>query len=247
MVDRLNRSVHVAPDAAEAAAAVAERLVRLSDGARARRGSFGVAVSGGRTPEALFRELAGRADGPTLWPDWQLFCVDERLVPPDDPRSNLGLARRLWLAPAGFPEENVHPIPTDVPPEEAARRYEATLRTFFGRSGRSTFDAVVLGVGVDGHTASLFPGAPTLDARDRWVVAEPRPAQPPEVPRITLTLEALGHARTAIFLVCGTEKREVLARLLPGTPAPRSDLPAARVAPSESVEWFVDRDAAGQP
>lgn len=245
MVERVNRTVRVLPDATAAGRAVAERLIALSDAPRAPGRDFLVAISGGRTPEPMFRALAGRADGSRRWPVWQLFWCDERLVPPDDPRSNFGVVRRLWIDPAGFPPGHVHPVGTGTSAEEAARRYEGALRAFFERADAATFDAVVLGVGPDGHTASLFPGAASLDVTDRWVVAEPRPTQPPDVPRVTLTLEAIARARTAIFLVCGPDKRAALSRLLvPPDRTPGAEaLPAARVTARESVEWFLDRDA----
>jgi 6-phosphogluconolactonase len=205
-----------------------------------------VAVSGGRTPEPVFEQLAARAGEFDRWRNSDVFWCDERLVPPSDLRSNFGLARRLWLTPAGVPRENVHPVPSSLPLEDAAREYEADLRGRFDRTAAPTFDAVLLGVGPDGHTASLFPGAPALDVRDRWAAGEPRPAQPPLVPRVTLTLEGLRHGRVAIFLVCGAEKRAVLARLLGRSTGEteRAKLPAARVSAVDAVEWFLDRDAA---
>lgn len=236
--------VRVFHDPPSAALAAAERIVRVSDAAVRQRGRFAIAVSGGRTPEPLFRALARVPDGPQRWPSWQLFCCDERCVPPDDDRSNLGLARRRWLEPADFPPGNVHPVDTSLPAEEAARRYDAQLRAFFRAMTEATFDVVVLGIGPDGHTASLFPGSSTLEVADRWAVAEPNPALPPRVARVTLTLEALGRARTAVFLVCGSDKRAVVATLLARTGPGSLPLPAARVRPSETTEWFLDREAA---
>ncbi len=238
-------TVRVLDDAETAAIAAAERLRELARVALQRRSRFTLAVSGGRTPEPMFRALASGPAGLESWSSWQLFWCDERLVPPEDPRSNFGLARRLWLAPAGFPAENARPIRTDLPAGPAADAYDAVLRSFFGAASSPTFDAVVLGLGPDGHTASLFPGSPSLDVTDRSVVAEPNPGQPPFVPRVTLTLEALGRARTALFLVTGADKRGPLARILgrAGT-SPDVTLPAARVRALESVEWFLDRGAA---
>jgi 6-phosphogluconolactonase len=244
VVEPLRTDLWVHPDAETAARAAAHRLLGLGERAAAARGRFSVAVSGGRSPEPMFRELASAAS-PDRWGSWEVFWCDERLVPPADPRSNVGLARRLWLGPGSVPEARVHPIPTSGTAAGAARTYEGELRRFFGDAPAPAWDAVVLGVGPDGHTASLFPGSSTLGVRDRWVVAEPHPGQPPAVPRVSLTLDALSHARVAIFLVCGAEKRPILSRLLgSGTgPRPKSELPAARVRAVESVEWFVDRDA----
>lgn len=242
----MTRVVHVLPDAESAATAVVDRLFGLASRVGEQERPFALAISGGRTPEPMFRALAIREGGPKDWSRWQLFWCDERLVPGSDPRSNFGLAQRLWLGPAHFPPRNIHPIETGVPVDEAARRYETTVRGYFGAGDAPTFDAVVLGVGPDGHTASLFPGASALEVVDRWVVPEPRPSQPPAVPRVTLTLEGIGRARTAIFLVGGADKRPVLAEILgaaDGT-ATGPKLPAARVRAQDAVEWFVDSAAA---
>jgi len=245
VVEPLSPRLRIFPTAIAAAEAAAQRVRELAASSRAHRGEFALAVSGGRTPEPMFTALASEGSGPGSWERWQLFWCDERLVAPDDPRSNFGLARRLWLRPGHFPPAQAHPVPTTGPAEEMAADYDQLLRK--GRDGtvRHALDVVVLGVGPDGHTASLFPGSPTLACQDRWAVAEPRPTLPPHVPRVTLTLEALHHARVAIFLVCGADKREAVRRTLRATAeGAGAVLPAARVAPSESNEWFVDRDAA---
>jgi 6-phosphogluconolactonase len=241
VVERLTRVVRIHSGPEAAARAVADRLLELADTATARRGRFVLAVSGGRTPEPLFRALAELTDGPRRWPSWQLFLCDERVVPPEDPRSNYGLVRRLWLEPAGFPAANVHPIETSVPADEGAGRYERTLREFFPASEPATFDAVVLGIGPDGHTASLFPGASCLGEGGRWAAAEWSPSMAPHVPRVTLTLEGLGHARRAIFLVTGSDKRPAMGQILSRSGG--AELPAAKVDALESVEWHLDRDA----
>lgn len=245
MVEPLNPVVRVHADPASAARAVAERLVALASDRRARGERFRLAVSGGRTPEPMFRALASSPGGSERWRDWDVFWCDERLVPATDPRSNFGMARRLWLGPAEVPSANVHPVDTSRSLEAAAQGYETELRAFFGAGPATTFEAVVLGVGPDGHTASLFPGAASLRARGRWVVGEPRPRQPPRVPRVTLTLAGLAPARHALFLACGSEKRAVLARILDRPPAGgrAAALPAGRVRGVDSTEWYLDRDA----
>jgi 6-phosphogluconolactonase len=249
VVDALEPVVRVHADPVSAARAAAERLAALASDRRARGERFRLAVSGGRTPEPMFRALADPPGGPERWRDWDVFWCDERLVPPTDPRSNFGLARRLWLGPAGVPTGNVHPVDTTLSLEAAAQDYETALRAFFGGAPATTFDVVVLGVGPDGHTASLFPGAASLRARERWVAGEPRPRQPPRVPRVTLTLAGLALARHALFLACGAEKRPVLAKLLDRTSAgPRAPaLPAGRVRGVETTEWYLDRDATPFP
>jgi 6-phosphogluconolactonase len=141
------------------------------------------------------------------------------------------------------PPGNIHPIPTTSgSPEEAARLYETELRRFYGSerlvAGRPLFDVTLMGVGTDGHTASLFPGRAELDERERWVVAVPEAALEPFVPRVTLTLPALASTREMLFLVSGHGKREVLGRMLSG-----ADLPATRAYSEGNVAWLVDRDA----
>ena len=244
----MNERVVVHPDAEAGGSSVAERLGALAQRARRERGRFVLGVSGGESPETLFRALAQGIAGTTG--DWWLFWCDERLVPGSDPRSNFGLARRLWLAPVGFPPDHAFPVPTSGPVEASARHYDAQIRAFFGTegppgAGPPTFDVLVLGVGPDGHTASLFPGAPSLRVKDRWAVAEPAPARPPLVPRVTLTLAAIGDARTVLFLAWGSTKRRVLEGILsdPGRGGPLGEAPAALVRPRGSIEWHVDRAA----
>src|SRR5262249_37517711 len=151
---------------------------------------------------------------------------------------------RLFLDRAPAPAANVHAVPTDAADaDEAARRYEAELRAFYGADrldpGRPLFDVVLMGVGNDGHTASLFPGHPQLDEINRWVVGVPQAGQEPFVPRVTLTFPALASTRDMLFLVTGDGKRAVMARLLAG-----ADLPAARAHCDGDLVWLVDRDAA---
>jgi 6-phosphogluconolactonase len=245
----MNEAVLVHADAADGGRAVAARLAEIARRAVHERGRFALAVSGGESPEPLFRELAARAAGVGADEPWWLFWCDERIVRTDDPRSNYGLARRLWLDPAGFPRENVHAVRTDLAAEASAGAYESELRSAFPGRGPSgagaTLDVVVLGIGPDGHTASLFPGRPSLAARDRWVVAEAAPGLAPPVPRVTMTLEGLGHARIAVFLAWGAGKRPILAKILADVHrgGPEGSVPAARVRPLEAIEWHVDADA----
>lgn len=236
-------------DAEAGGRAVAERIFELAAAAVRARGGFTIAVSGGRSPETMFRAFAARRAGAADGEPWTVLWCDERMVPPDDLRSNFGLARRLWLAPARVPAERILPVPTGLPAGEAADLYDGLLRERFAAGPPSSrprqgFDVAVLGLGPDGHTASLFPGRPSLAVVDRWSVAETSPTQEPRVPRVTLTLEAIRHARHAIFLVWGAEKRPVLSSLFSddGSVGAR-DLPAARVRAQDSVEWHVDRSA----
>jgi 6-phosphogluconolactonase len=205
---------------------------------------FRVALSGGSTPQTLFGRLASdEFRGRFPWPRVSWYWGDERFVPHDDPASNYRMAREAMLARAPVPPENVHPIPSDGTPEDAARRYERTLQQAYGAAildpARPLFDIMLLGLGADGHTASLLPGDPVLDERRRWVavVAQGRP----EV-RITLTYPAIESSRRVAFLVAGKDKASILRTIRTGN----RELPAARVRPLGDLIWFVDRAAAGE-
>ncbi len=246
MVEPLTGAVRVHPDARSAYRALADRLVELARAPTPGRPRFSLALSGGSTPERLFRLLAADYARRVGWREIEIGFADERAVAPDDARSNFALARRALLAPLDVPAERIHRIPGELRPTgAAARAYEGALRALFA-DGRGTFDAVLLGMGPDGHTASLFPGASTLREVARWVRVEPAPALEPKVPRITLTLPALAAARCVLFLVLGAEKRPALTDVLrdPRRGTPEATLPAARVRARESVEWFVDSEAA---
>jgi 6-phosphogluconolactonase len=174
------------------------------------------------------------------WDRVHWFFGDERFVPHDHPDSNYRMAREAMLDAAPVPAANVHPIPTAGQPAQAAQRYENELQDFYGAATldpqRPLFDMVLLGLGEDGHTASLFPGTPALRERDRWVVDV---RSPKAEPRITLTYPALESTRASAFLVAGANKRAVLARVWRG-----EDLPAARLQGRVAPDWFIDRAAA---
>ncbi|MBX6323200.1 MAG: 6-phosphogluconolactonase, partial [Rhodospirillaceae bacterium] len=173
-----------------------------------------VAISGGGTPRLLFQRLGTRPLVSRFpWPAVHWFWVDERLVPPDDPDSNFGLARRTFLRRARVPADHLHPVRTEgITPEQAAHLYEADLKAFYGNAkldpARPLFAAVLLGLGEDGHTASLVPGHDAMAERDRWAVpvigARPQP-------RVTLTVPVLASTRHAAVLVSGAGKRAALA------------------------------------
>jgi 6-phosphogluconolactonase len=210
--------------------------------ASAAKGPFRVALSGGSTPKALYGLLASdefRDRFPWRRVFW--FWGDERFVPYDHPESNYRMAREAMLLKAPVPPENIFPMPTDGDPEEAARRYDRILQEAHGTPAldplRPLFDIVLLGMGPDGHTASLLPGDKLLDERERWVgaVAHGRP----EI-RITLTYPAIESSRHVAFLVEGAAKAATLGAIRAGG----SQLPAARVRPRGEMIWFADRAAA---
>jgi 6-phosphogluconolactonase len=218
----------------------ADWIVGLARGSGPR---FSVCLAGGATPRRLYELLAAvprREQFP--WNDAHWFWGDERFVPPAHPRSNFRMAREALFARVPVPPANIHAIPTqDVSLEAAAARYEAELRHFYDVRPASEdhylFDLVLLGLGEDGHVASLFPGTAATDERVRWVA--PAVAAGGE-PRVTLTWPALANSRHVAFLVTGDRKRAALARAWAGDRA----LPAARLDPAGDVHWFVDQAAA---
>jgi 6-phosphogluconolactonase len=228
------------PDAATLAQTAAERLIaRL----KANNGRAAVCLTGGSSPERLYRLLASEPYRSRIpWRRVHWFMGDERFVPPEDLRNNMTLARRLFLDVCA-PPENVHPIPVQAgTTRDAARRYEIALQTFYG-SGRldpirPLFDLVLMGLGPDGHTASLFPGDATLNEHTRWVVGVSHANVAPLVPRVTLTLPTLASCREMLFEVSGSDKRAILAQILNN-----ENLPAARARSLGDTVWLVDAAA----
>jgi 6-phosphogluconolactonase len=224
----------------EAARAIADRIVaRVS-----RTGAFAVSLAGGRTPIALYAHLAAQHRDVIPWERVHFFWSDERYVPPDDPASNYRLFRTELLSRVPVPQANVHPMPTDLPEiGDAAAAYESLLRESHGPGG-PLFDLAILGLGVDGHTASLFPGSPALLEIRRWVVPVLAPVPPAR--RLTLTLPALNLAREIFFLVAGAEKAPALANAFRADFSPE-DCPAAGVRPAGGrTIWWVDDAAAAR-
>ena len=205
-----------------------------------------IALTGGSSPEGLYRLLAQEPYRSRVpWERVHWFIGDDRFVPPDNPLSNMGMAQRLFLDPVKVPAANIHAIATMADsPQTAARLYESELKSFYGAErfdpGRPLFDLVLMGLGSDGHTASLFPGAPALAEKERWVVGVDKAHLAPFVPRVTLTFPALASTREMLFLVSGEDKRDILARVLAG-----EDLPAARAHSDGELVWLVDRAASG--
>jgi 6-phosphogluconolactonase len=229
-------------DADEMATATGEWLCGL---ARSTDRTFAVCLSGGSTPRRLYERLAGPALAPKFpWRRVHWFWGDERFVPRDHPDSNYRMVSEALLARAPVPAANIHPVPVDgLSPQRAAVAYEAELKRFYGADrldpARPLFDVTLLGLGEDGHTASLFPGHAALREQRRWVVAVVG-ATPPA--RITLTYPVLDSSRDVVFLVVSDAKRDILARARAGDPA----LPAARIHPVGQLHWFVDHAAAGR-
>lgn len=239
------RSLEVFSDGDALARAEAERIVAQATAAIASRGRFSIALSGGSTPKALYALLATPEFGSRIdWSRVHIFWGDERCVPPDHPASNFRMTREVLLDRVAVPKDNVHRIAGEADPDAAARAYEQTLRVFFdiqdGRPQR-TFDLVLLGMGEDGHTASLFPGTPAVDEDRRWVVPN---RGPHDMWRITLTRLVLDAADSITFLVAGAAKADRLHDVL--EEPPRSPpLPAQLIHPTHgALTWMVDAAAA---
>ncbi len=226
--------------------AAATELTALARAAIAERGSFHVALSGGSTPRRLFERLAAAGPGALPWADVHLWWGDERTVPPDHADSNYAMARRALIEPLGLADARIHRIAGEDPdPVVAALAYERALVAALGAP--PVFDLVLLGMGPDGHTASLFPGSPAVDGRidqSKWVVANPvrSPLVHGEATRITLTAPAINAARHVRFLVTGADKAAVLAQVLEGAHDPER-YPSQLIAPAE-LAWLVDTAAA---
>jgi 6-phosphogluconolactonase len=244
--------VEIAADSAALAHAATGHFVGLAEAAIAARGRFLVALSGGSPPRAAYALLATPGCAARVrWAQVHIFWADERCVPPDSPDSNYRLARETLLDRVPIPAGHVHRLAGERPPAEAAARYERTLRDVFVPPGEGDadrdlppprFDLIVLGLGADGHTASLFPGTLALRERQRWVVANY--VEKLQAWRLTLTLPVLNAAANVIFLVSGKEKAERLKHVLEDPLRPEVP-PAAMVNPSAgNLLWLVDAAAA---
>jgi len=209
----------------------------LETALRGGRTEAAVAVSGGSTPKLMFGHLA-RTD--LNWSKIHLFWVDERGVPPTHQDSNYRMTEEYLIRPANIPPRNVHRIPAELAPDVAARQYATELREFFSVEPGDLphFDLVHLGIGPDGHTASLFPGDRALEETARWVVGVPKANVAPFVPRVTLTLPTLASCREIMFEVAGADKRAILTRLFAA-----ENLPANRARSTGETVWLVDRAA----
>jgi 6-phosphogluconolactonase len=233
------RLIEVA-DAADLADVAAVRLLaRMATNP----GRIAICLTGGSSPKQLYELLATEDYRSKIpWERVHWFIGDERFVPENDQRNNMAVARRIFLDRCA-PSANIHPIPTDAAtPDEAAARYEHELQSFNGVDRLDPnwplFDLVLMGVGPDGHTASLFPDYPALLETERWVVGVPQAHVEPFVPRVTLTLPALASCREMLFEVSGPGKRAILTRVLAG-----EHLPANRARSNGETVWLVDKAA----
>ena len=240
MVTPSTRKIIPVDDPTALAKRAADRLVaKLS----ANSGRIAICLTGGSSPRQLYALLATEAYRSKIpWDRVHWFMGDERFVPASDPLSNMGAARRIFLDQCA-PAANIHPIPTDATePDAGAERYADELKSFYGADqfdpARPLFDVVLMGVGADGHTASLFPNYPALEETARWVVGVPKANVEPFVPRVTLTLPALNSSRDMLFEVAGPDKRAILTRVFGS-----ESLPASRARSSGETVWLVDQAA----
>jgi 6-phosphogluconolactonase len=226
------------------ARAAVTRILNSASEAIAQRGRFSISLAGGSTPRMAYELLAQQADSSKVrWSRVYAFFGDERCVPPDHPESNYRMARLAFLDDAPIPNENIYRMHGELRPATAAKIYNSILRGFFGEGDSTkTFDLLLLGLGTDGHTASMFPGTEALTEQDYWVIPNYVPGL--DSWRLTLTYPCLNMAHEVVFMVSGAGKAEILRRVLrpePGEPF----LPAQGIAPQNGrLLWMVDKAAA---
>ena len=217
-------------------------LIEISQASVAEKGKFTVALSGGRTPTDLYHKLFA-SKNPIPWDKTHIFLADERFIPPDDKASNYRMINEHLLARIPIPKQNVHPILTEgITIEGSAKKYEADIRTFFeiGANDIPVFDLIMLGIGADGHTASLFPGTVSLEEAKRLAIPDIADSSPAE--RISLTLGVINNAKNICFLITGKSKAAVLKEIIEDKD---STLPAAQVQPARGTVFFLmDQGAA---
>ena len=233
------RDLHIFAESTAAHDFLVRQWDNVAKRAIANRGRFTVALSGGKTPSDFFRRLAVKDDLP--WENTHIFQVDERFVSSTDKESNMFLIRETLTSGAPIPSENIHPLTTEgITLEESATEYEEELRRFFHNENLPRFDLILLGIGDNGHSASLFPGSPSLHERHRLVVSVVAKVTPRK--RISLTLPVINNARSAVFLVTGGRKAPVMREILEDNDP---SLPAAQVRPAKgSLVFVLDNRAA---
>lgn len=235
----MGKIVEVLPDRAALIARSLKVILDKIHSAIQDRGQCTIALSGGSTPKALYEAIANQN---LPWEKIHVFWGDERYVPADHPDSNQGMARRAWLDKVNIPAANIHPMPTEAgDPSADAQKHSSELQEFFKVSAGEfpVFDIVLLGMGDDGHTASLFPHTDALQVRDRLVTVGNKDGQP----RITFTVPLINQARHVIFIVAGADKQPALAQVF----APEADemtYPSRLIQPSGELWWLLDESAA---
>ncbi len=245
MAESRSPDVRVFPDLHKASQALAEGLVEATRDMLAVKGRFTLALSGGKTPRYLYTFLARECLNEISWERVHLFWSDERCVPQDSEDSNFAMAYKALISEVPLPSQNIHRIPAEImPPKKAAETYERMLQEYFEPEEEDSFlfDAVILGAGEDGHTASLFPGSSALVEKSRWVLAVNAPPSFSPQKRITLTLPLINRSRSIFFLASGAKKREVVREILKQQETARRLYPAAMIRPLGNVAWYIDRE-----
>ena len=245
MTEDLNDQIQILSDLETISHQAASLFVKAARNAIDRKMRFVAAISGGSTPTRLYT-LLGSAEysSPVDWQRVHFFWVDERCVPKDHEESNFKTAFDTLLSKITIPGENIHRIRGEEDPDKAAIDYEENVRKFFGILGLPMFDLVILGMGEDGHTASLFPGSKSLEEKGRLVV--PVYLEKPKINRITLTLPVLNHAAQIFFLVSGRSKATVLFEIL-GDGHKKDQYPAGLIRPAQGrLLWLIDQEASGK-
>jgi 6-phosphogluconolactonase len=234
-------TIQVVADGAAVAATAAERIIHLADAAIASRKMFSIALSGGNTPKGLFQLLASPAYARRVnWKSWEIYFSDERCVGPDDPQSNFRMAREALLEHVPVDQQKIHRMVGEIDPQEAAKQYGQLLKEKFSDGG---LDVILLGMGDDGHTASLFPGSAALNETQHRCVANFVPKL--NTWRITMTAPFINRAAEVIVLVEGAAKAVRVAEVLEGPRDPQR-LPIQLIDPNPGrLLWITDRAAAG--
>jgi 6-phosphogluconolactonase len=245
MGESIKPEVHAFDTLWDASRALAQKITKTARIAVEEHRRLTMALSGGKTPELLYSLLASEYAGKMEWNSIHLFWGDERYVPQDHPDSNFRMAHHAWISKVPILPENIHRIQTEMEtPEKAAESYERTLVEFFRASEEmpdTTFDIMLLGIGTDGHTASLFPGSPALSEKKRWVVSADTPPYVFPKKRITLTLPLINISREVIFIAFGEEKKNVIKMILEEPEKAVKIYPAAMVRARERLLWYVDK------
>jgi 6-phosphogluconolactonase len=233
-----SRQVHILPNLPELIEAATARTLDIIQQAIALRGIATIALSGGSTPKPLYQAIA---QSNLDWTKLHIFWGDERYVPSDHPDSNENMARQAWLDQVPLPPNNIHAVPTHFPePTDSAQQYEAKLQSVFGTSEGNlpAFDLILLGIGDDGHTASLFPHTPALGVRDRLITVGEKSGQP----RITFTYPLINNAHNVLFLLAGASKQPALKQIFSPV-ADANQYPAHAIRPQGNLIWMMDQSA----
>ena len=253
MLESDRPEIRIFPDLEQASEALAKEIAFLSKDILRHHSSFTLALSGGKTPDRLYQIFGERYAGFFDWSGVHLFFSDERVVPFTHQESNYALVNRTLLQKIPIPRSNIHPMPVDIdPPQKAAEAYDRDLRAFFGCEGaafsteeKDTFDVMVLGLGEDGHTASLFPESDVLEEEQLWVkdVQAPETVRPRK--RLTLTYPVINKSKYIFLLVAGKNKRGIVQKILKSGRENRQGFPAEKIKAVGKISWYLDREAAG--